>query len=98
MTDRLDNPKARKNRVVCVSARVPEGWVVIGEHHSPACDGEGLNAKVIKQPGRREVVAADSPVPEGYRRVKETEISMGERRTKGWLIEREMKLDADKAK
>ena len=88
MADRLDNPKARKNRVICASTAVPDGWVVIGEHHSPACDGDGPNARVIKQPGRREVVAADSPVPEGYRRVKEAEITEGEVKAKGWLIER----------
>jgi len=98
MADRLDNPKARKNRVICVSAVVPDGWVVIGEHHSPACDGEGPNARVIKRPGRREVVAADSPVPEGYRRVKETEITTGETKAKGWLIERKTNRDADKEK
>ena len=88
MADRFDNPKARKNRVICASATMPEGWVVIGEHHSPACEGEGANARVIKQPGRREVVTADSPVPEGYRRVKEAEITAGEVKAMGWLIER----------
>lgn len=98
MADRLDNPKARKNRVICASTQVPDGWVIIGDHHSPACDGDGPNAWVIKRPGRREVVTADSPVPEGYRRVKEAEISAGEIKAKGWLIEREMKLDADNAK
>jgi hypothetical protein len=87
MADRLDNPKARKNRVICASARVPEGWVVVGEHHSPACDGEGPNALVIKRPGGREVVTADSPVPEGYRRVQETEITVGGEKARGWLIE-----------
>ncbi len=51
MTDRLDNPKARKNRVICASAAVPEGWVVVGEHHSPACDGEGPTPGSIKRPG-----------------------------------------------
>jgi len=88
MGDRIDNPKARKNRVICRSRSIPEGWVVIGEHHSPACDGEGHNAWVIKRPGRREVVCADSPVPEGYNKVKETEIAVGEAMVKGWLIER----------
>lgn len=81
--------KARKNRVICASAPVPDGWVVIDEYHSPACDGEGPNAWVIKRPGRREVVWADSPVPEGYRKVKETEITSGEGKAKGWLVERE---------
>lgn len=81
--------KARKNRVICRSAPVPEGWVVIDEHHSPACDGDGPNAWVIKRPGRREVVWGDSPVPRGYRRVRETEIATAEGKAKGWLIERE---------
>lgn len=89
MTDRLDNPKARRNRLICREAAIPVGWVVVGEHHSPACDGEGLNAWVIKLPGRREVVWADSPVPAGYRKVKETEIAVGEGKAKGWLIERD---------
>ena len=88
MADRLDNPKARKNRVVCRNAAIPEGWVVVGEHHSPACDGDGPNARVIKLPGRREVVSADSPVPDGYRKVKEVEIAVGEGKARGWLIER----------
>lgn len=88
MADRLENPKARKNRLICASARVPEGWVVIGEHHSPACEGDGPNARVIKLPGAREVVAADSPVPDGYRRVRETEIKTSGGNTAGWLIER----------
>ena len=48
----MDNPKARKNRVICRTAPVPEGWVVIGEHHSPACDGDAANAWIIKRPGR----------------------------------------------
>ncbi len=87
MADHLDNPKARMNRVICASAPVPGGWVVIGDHHSAACDGEGANARVIKRPGRREVVTADSPVPEGYRRVKETEITGSEGKARGWLIE-----------
>ena len=45
---------------------MPEGWVVIGRCHNPACDGEGANALVIKRPGRRETVCGDSPIPEGY--------------------------------
>ncbi len=88
MSDRLDNPKARKNRVICRDRAIPAGWVVIGEHHSPACDGEGPNAWVIKRPGRREVVWVDSPVPEGYCRVKETKMTVGDGKAMGWLIER----------
>jgi hypothetical protein len=86
MAERLDNPKARMNRVICSSAPVPEGWVVVGAHHSPACDGDGANARVIKQPGAREVVVADSPLPSGYRRLKETTLGDG---APGWVIERE---------
>jgi hypothetical protein len=84
----VDNPKARKNRVICRTAPVPEGWVVIGEHHSPACDGDAANAWIIKRPGRREVVIAGSPIPEGYRKVKETAIDTGRGTAGGWLIER----------
>lgn len=91
MTERIDNPKARKNRLICRSKTVPEGWVVVGEHHSPACDGDGANAWVIKLPGRREVVMEDSPVPDSYRRVKETTIDTGQGKAPGWLIEREQR-------
>jgi hypothetical protein len=86
MAERLVNPKARKNRVICSSAPVPEGWVVVGAHHSPACDGDGANAWVVKLPGPREVVLADSPLPSGYRRVKETKLGDG---SPAWVIERE---------
>jgi len=89
MADRLDNPKARMNRVICRSAPVPDGWVVVGEHHSPACDGEGPNAWVIKRPGRREVVLAASPVPPGYRKVRQAEIATPAGAAAGWLIERD---------
>ena len=86
MAERLDNPKARMNRVICRSARVPDGWVAVGLHHSPACDGDGANSLIIKQPGRREVVLADSPVPTGYRKVRPTELAGG---GDGWVIERD---------
>jgi hypothetical protein len=59
---------------------------VIGHHHSPACEGDGANALVIKLPGQREVVVAGSPFPDGYRRIRETELD-GEPGG-GWLIER----------
>ena len=75
--------------MICWSAPVPDGWVVIAEHHSPACDGEGTNAWVIKRPRRREVVWADSPIPDGYRKVRETEMAVGKGKVQGWLIERE---------
>jgi hypothetical protein len=84
MTERLDNPKARTNRLICRTAAIPDGWVVVGRHHSPACDGDGANALVIKRPGRREVVLDSSPVPDGYGRIRETEIDGGA----GWVIER----------
>ena len=84
--ERIDNPKARRNRVICLGREVPEGWVVIGTHHSPACDGDGANALVIKLPGRREVVTDDSPIPAGYRRVKQS--SLDGESEQGWLIER----------
>ncbi|MEE4272371.1 MAG: hypothetical protein V2I67_11885 [Thermoanaerobaculales bacterium] len=87
MAARVDNPKARRNRLICRKRPVPDGWVVVGRHHSPACDGDGGNALVIKRPGRREVVTADSPVPEGYTRVRQTAIE-GEDGP-GWVIERE---------
>jgi hypothetical protein len=86
VAERLDNPKARMNRVICRGAPVPDGWVVVGEHHSPACPGDGANAWVIKRPGRREVVAAGSPVPAGYRKVRETAVAGAD--APGWLIER----------
>ncbi len=57
---------------------------MVGEHSSPACDGDGANAIVIKRPGRREVVTADSPVPDGYRRARPAECDGAD----GWLIER----------
>jgi hypothetical protein len=91
MTERIDNPKARKNRVICRSGSVPEGWVIVGEHHSPACEGEGANAWVIKLPGRREVVVEESPIPTGYHKVKETTLDTGNGKATGWLIEREVK-------
>jgi len=87
MAARLNNPKARRNRLVCRGRPVPTGWVVVGRHHSPACDGDGANALVIKRPGRREVVTNDSPVPDGYTKVATTTVE-GEDRL-GWIIERE---------
>jgi hypothetical protein len=87
VSKRVDNPKARMHRVVCRSRPIPEGWVVIGEHNSPACDGDGANALVIKRPGRREVVTAGSPVPDGYRRVRRAELD-GDAE-EGWVIERD---------
>jgi hypothetical protein len=87
MGERRDNPKARMNRLICRESAVPEGWVVVGSHQSPACEGDGANARVIKRPGKREVVMGDSPLPEGYRRVKQVDLE-GEAE-RGWLIERD---------
>jgi hypothetical protein len=84
----VSSDKGRRNRLICRGRAVPEGWVVVGEHHSPACDGDGANALVIKLPGRREVVTAGSPVPTGYRRVRETAVSGPDGDRPGWLIER----------
>jgi glutathione synthase len=61
---------ARRNRLICKGRELPEGWVVVGHVHSPACPGEGDNAWIIKRPGRLEVVAASSPVPAGYSRIR----------------------------
>ena len=91
MAERIDNPKARKNRLICRSRRVPEGWVIVGEHQSPACDGDGANAWVVKLPGRREVVVDESPIPDGYRKVKRAVLDTGNGKAEGWLIEREVK-------
>ncbi len=89
MTERIDHPKARKNRLICRSKPVPDGWVVVGEHHSPACDGDSPNAWVIKLPGRREVVLAGSPIPDGWAKTKDTTTDTGSGTATGWLIERE---------
>jgi glutathione synthase len=80
---------ARRNRLICKDRSVPEGWVAIGETHSPACPGAGDNAWIIKRPGRREVVAAASPVPAGYARVRPTRSAHcpGEG-DNAWVIER----------
>lgn len=87
MEQRIDNPKARMNRLICCESAVPDGWVIVGSHHSPACDGDGANAWVVKRPGKREVVMEESPIPEGYRRMKQVDLDGEEKQ--GWLIERE---------
>ena len=61
-----------KHRVVCKASKVPEGWVIVAECHSPACSGGDQNGWVVKRPGERELVCAVSPVPEGYRQVRVT--------------------------
>jgi len=86
----VTDPKARRNRVICDGARVPTGWVVIGSCHSAACPGDGLNALVVKRPGRLEVVADASPVPEGWRRTRRTHSDSFEGDgDNAWVIERE---------
>ena len=88
---------ARRNRLICKDRAVPEGWVVIGQAHSPACPGAGDNAWIIKRPGRREVVAAASPVPAGYARVRPTRSAHcpgdGDN---AWLIERGADAGSDR--
>jgi len=64
--------KARRNRVICKTARIPQGWVIVGQCHSAACGDDDDNAWVIKKPGSRDVVWRGSPIPEGYRAVKDT--------------------------
>ena len=82
--------RASRHRVICAGRRVPDGWVIIGRYHNPACDGEGRNALIIKRPGRREVVCGDSPIPEGYVRSRSvrSEGCAGEH-DNAWVIERQ---------
>jgi len=82
--------RERMNRVVCKGRGVPRGWVVLGEYHNPACDGEGANSWIITRPGRRELVCADSPVPDGYRRVRQARCAScpGDGQN-AWVIERQ---------
>lgn len=82
--------RASRNRVICAQRTVPAGWVVIGEYHNPACPGDGNNALIIKQPGRREVVSKYWPIPEGYTTVRGTssEHCAGDGEN-AWLIEKE---------
>jgi len=88
---------SRRNRLICKQRAVPEGWVVVGHAHSPACPSPGLNAWVVKRPGRREVVAAESPLPDGYRRVRPTRSTHcpgdGEN---AWVIERDAGAGSDR--
>lgn len=87
---------ARRNRLICKGRELPDGWVVVGQVHSPACPGEGDNAWIIKRPGRMEVVAASSPVPAGYSRIRPTRSEHcpggGDN---AWLIERSASADPD---
>lgn len=68
----MKNDPARRNRLICKERQIPEGWVVVGQTHSPACPGDGDNAWVVKRPGRLEVVWERSPLPQGYTRVRRT--------------------------
>lgn len=87
---------ARRNRLICKGRELPDGWVVVGQVHSPACAGEGDNAWIIKRPGRIEVVAASSPVPAGYSRIRPTRSEHcpggGDN---AWLIGRSANADPD---
>lgn len=80
---------AHRNRVICKAARVPEGWVIVGECHNAACEGDGANAWIVKRAGDRAVVCEVSPLPEGYRRVRATRLEAcpGEG-DNAWVIER----------
>lgn len=64
--------RAARNRVVCRERGVPEGWVVVAVYHNPACGSAGDNALVVKRPGRRELVWAQSPIPGGYSATRAT--------------------------
>lgn len=64
--------RASRHRVICKGARVPDGWVIVSECHTPACEGEGENGWVVKRPADRELVCAVSPVPEGFAVVRGT--------------------------
>jgi hypothetical protein len=79
----------RRHRLICKDRAVPEGWVVIGHAHSPACPGEGENAWIVKRPGKLEVVWESSPLPDGYSRVRRTRSGHcpGEG-DNAWVIER----------
>jgi hypothetical protein len=97
---RVESPgsqPARRNRLICKQRAVPDGWVVVGHAHSPACPGAGLNAWVVKRPGRREVVAASSPLPDGYARVRPTRSTNcpGEGEN-AWVIERDAGTGGDR--
>jgi hypothetical protein len=81
--------RASRHRVICVGRPVPEGWVIIGSYHNPACDGGGDNALIIKRPGRREVVCGDSPIPEGYAKTRPARLdSCPGEHDNAWVIER----------
>jgi hypothetical protein len=85
----MGNDLERRNRLICKNHPVPEGWVVIGHTHSPACPAAGDNAWVIKLPGRLEVVWESSPVPDSFLRVRRTrsEHCPGDG-DNAWVIER----------
>ena len=51
---------------------MPDGWVVVGVYHNPACNGDDANALIIKKPGKTDVIWVESPVPAGYEVVRPT--------------------------
>jgi len=85
----MKNDPSRRNRLICKDRPVPDGWVVVGHTHSPACPGADANAWVIKRPGKVEVVWESSPVPDGYARVRRsrTDHCPGDG-DNAWVIER----------
>lgn len=81
--------RASRHRVICSGHPVPDGWVIIGRYHNPACDGESGNALIIKRPGRREIVCGESPIPEGYEKTRPARLDScpGEHEN-AWVIEK----------
>jgi hypothetical protein len=68
----MTDERASRNRVICRNREVPEGWVVVGVYHNPACEGDADNALIIKKPGKTEVIWVESPLPAGYERIRPT--------------------------
>lgn len=92
----MSNAPERRNRLICKDRTVPDGWVVIGHAHSPACPGAAENAWIIKRPGKIEVIWESSPVPDGYSRIRRTrsEHCPGSQ-SNAWVIERSPAAESD---
>jgi len=60
--------KTRKKRpassTICGVASVPNGMVIVGHKPNPSC-AQGIEM-VVKRPAAKEIVCANSPVPDGY--------------------------------